>query len=74
MGGSQIILLQAAQDQEHFEGQQANCQGGRVQEDEKEQNVGSKQIPEGSKKIRSLEANFALISAVLIFMSILPSC
>lgn len=36
-----IILMQAAQDQGN---------GGRVQEDEKEQKGGSKQVPEGSRK------------------------
>ena len=36
-----IILMQAAQDQGN---------GGRVQEDEKEQKGGSKQVPEGNRK------------------------
>lgn len=49
MGGSQIVLMQAPQEQELFEGHWANCQGGRVQEEEKEQHIGSQQIPEGSK-------------------------
>lgn len=52
-GGSQIILIQAAWKQKHLEGQQAACQGGKGQEEEKEQ----RGVAEGSKKGRSLESN-----------------
>lgn len=52
-GGSQIILIQAAWKQKHLEGQQAACQGGKGQEQEK----GQRRVAEGSKKGRSLESN-----------------